>query len=500
MQGTSSTTNQPSMDYGSKLIYMCHAIAQPVLYIVFRLGTPQKSPQEDIFTYLQALPSTTAENFHSDRDVLRTVRKTEKRLMIENPDGSKWKLPILFHGIKIACESMAPFNDPAWFNEGTEIENSLYMLKQLYSEVMHQASAISESEFKNRMQRLRETLVDIIQKASVRYGMSTTYSNELIQKVHKGVDLVISGDLREPILISPTGQYFHTALNESSIHYGVEIFEIIRTISQPLLYKILCLGTPNKPPQQDFHTYLQSFSDEFTSSKIRKIFTKADIKLMRENLDGSKWDITLLIKCIKYGCEGLAPFDDPVWYTYEGTQLENCLYRVRHHRNEAIHSSLEMSRLEFLDKVNKICQTCTDTLNAAQLEYQEYMTTGQRDQLIQQVLVYVDRIKQQDHSEDVLPPITASQPTNTPEPAITASQPTNTPGPAITASQHTNTPGPAITASQPTNTPGPAITASQHTNTPGPAITASHFFQSSLSIYNSLSFSMSFNFTLVFSL
>ncbi|KAK4303943.1 hypothetical protein Pmani_024086 [Petrolisthes manimaculis] len=138
-----------------------------------------------------------------------------------------------------------------------------------------------------------------------------------------------------------------------------------------------------------------------------------------------------------------------------------------------MHSALAMSRLESLDKVDEICQTCIDTLNAAQLRYQEYMTTGQCDQLIQQVLVYVDQIKQRDQSEDVLPPITASPPTNTPEPAITASPPTNTPEPAITASPPTNTPEPAITASPPTNTPEPAITASPPTNTPEPAITAS---------------------------
>ncbi|KAK4294670.1 hypothetical protein Pmani_032710 [Petrolisthes manimaculis] len=113
-----------------------------------------------------------------------------------------------------------------------------------------------------------------------------------------------------------------------------------------------------------------------------------------------------------------------------------------------MHSALAMSRLESLDKVDEICQTCIDTLNAAQLRYQEYMTTSQCDQLIQQVLVYVDQIKQRDQSEDVLLPITASPPTNTPEPSITASPPTNTPEPSITASPPTNTPEPSITTGQ----------------------------------------------------
>ncbi|KAK4308620.1 hypothetical protein Pmani_019679 [Petrolisthes manimaculis] len=328
------------------------------------------------------------------------------------------------------------------------------------------------------MQRVRATLVDIILEASLRYGKSTTYSNELIQKVHKAVDHVISGDLREPIFPSPTDQYFNTALNESSLRYGVEIIAIIRTIYQPLLYQILCIGTPKK--QQDFLTY---FYDKFTSSKNRKIFTRGDIKIMSENLDGSKWNIVLLFKCINYGCEGLAPFDDLVWTDYGDTQLENYLCRVNSQWNEAVNSCLEMSRLVLLDTVDEMCQTCIDTLNAAQLRYQEYMTTSQCDQLIQQVLVHVDQIKQRYQSYDVLlpivkmyppePAITASPPTNTPGPAITASPPTNTPGPAITASPPTNTPEPAITASPPTNTPGPAITASPPTNTPGPAITAS---------------------------
>ncbi|KAK4308624.1 hypothetical protein Pmani_019683 [Petrolisthes manimaculis] len=465
MQGTSSTTNQPNMDYYTKLIYTFHAIAQPVVYIVFRLGTPQKSPQEDIFTYLNRLPTTTAVNFHTDSDALRTLSKIQKGLMRENPDGSKWNIPLLFLAIKLACIHVAPFNDPAWSSDGTGIEKSLYMLKQLYNNVVHQASEISEFEFKNIMHGLRETLVDIIQEASLRYGKSTTYSNELIQKVHKAVDHVISGDLREPIFPSPTDQYFNTALNESSLLYRVEIMEIIRTIYQPLLYKILYIGTPKK--QQDFLTY---FSDKFTSSKNRKIFTSEDRKIMSENLDGSKWNIPLLFKCIKYGCEGLAPFDDRVWTDNGGTQLENYLYRVMSQRNEAVHSSYRMSRLEILDRVDKMCQTCIDTLNAAQLRYQEYMTTSQCDQLIQQVLVHVDQIKQRHQSEDVLLPILKMY---TPGPAITASPPTNTPGPAITASPPTNTPGPAITASPPTNTPGPAITASPPTNTPGPAITAS---------------------------
>ncbi|KAK4308631.1 hypothetical protein Pmani_019690 [Petrolisthes manimaculis] len=187
---------------------------------------------------------------------------------------------------------------------------------------------------------------------------------------------------------------------------------------------------------------------------------------MSENLDGSKWNIPLLFKCIKYGCEGLAPFDDRVWTDNEGTQLENCLYRVKSQRNDAVHSSYRMGRLLILEEVDKMCQTCIDTLNAAQLRYQEYMTTGQCDQLIQQVLVHVDQIKQRYQSEDVLLPIVKMYP---PEPAITASPPTNTPEPAITASPPTNTPGPAITASPPTNTPGPAITASQsidHQGTP----------------------------------
>ncbi|KAK4308623.1 hypothetical protein Pmani_019682 [Petrolisthes manimaculis] len=456
-KGTSSTTNQPNMDYDNKLIYTIHAIAQPVVYIVFRLGTPQKSPQEDIFTYLNHLPTTTAVNFHPDRYARRMLSPKQKELMRENPDGSKWNIPMLFLAIRLACIHVAPFKDPAWSSDGAGIESSLYMLKQLRNKVVHQASAINKSEFKNIMQRVRETLVDIILEASLRYGKSTTYSNELIQNVHKGVDHVISGDLREPILI--------------------EIIEIIHTIYQPLLYQILCIGTPKK--QQDFLTYFQSFSNEFTSSKNRKIFTSEDKKIMSENLDGSKWDISLLFKCIKYGCEGLAPFDDRVWTDYGGTQLENYLYRVKSQWN----SSFEMGLLVFLHTVDEMCQTCIDTLNAAQLRYQEYMTTSQCDQLIQQVLVHVDQIKQRYQSEDVLlpivkmyppgPAITASPPTNTPEPAITASPPTNTPEPAITASPPTNTPEPAITASPPTNTPGPAITASPPTNTPGPAITAS---------------------------
>ncbi|XP_047494876.1 uncharacterized protein LOC125043000 [Penaeus chinensis] len=128
----------------------------------------------------------------------------------------------------------------------------------------------------------------------------------------------------------------------------------IEEINIACLFQALC---SKGPAVRTMVTVFRSFKgdiEKIKSSNKKKVgLTNGDVKKLENGEPLENLDITLLYKLIQGGCEGLAPQNDPVWYT-PGDTLEYHLYLLKYERNTLFHSRISLTEKELKEKLKKI--------------------------------------------------------------------------------------------------------------------------------------------------
>ncbi|KAK3859279.1 hypothetical protein Pcinc_034592 [Petrolisthes cinctipes] len=175
-----------------------------------------------------------------------------------------------------------------------------------------------------------------------------------------------------------------------------KVIKILRKAGRPVMYKVFCLGTPNRDTTQDLITYLDNLPPSSTANypklnRRQRRFNATQQQIIMSNRAGESFDITLLFVIIKMACEGVADMEDPAWST-PGPDLENCVYMIKEERNKFMHEELSLTQGDLITKVRELRGLFIDTLNAAHRKYSWLFTAADLTTAIDTVNRILDEI------------------------------------------------------------------------------------------------------------
>ncbi|MPC09300.1 hypothetical protein E2C01_001908 [Portunus trituberculatus] len=164
-----------------------------------------------------------------------------------------------------------------------------------------------------------------------------------------------------------------------SLWNGVRTIKILDSIGRRVLHDILLWGTPKKSLSEHFDQYLSHLPKESTSnyhklSSVRRRFNKTDLQQIANDPSCASFDISLLWKCIKVACEGMAEDSDSCWHTAipqvsSDAKMEHFISAIKRCRNDVYHGTLEMSDRDFLQTAAKLRLIFIGALSAAKHKY-----------------------------------------------------------------------------------------------------------------------------------
>ncbi|KAK3858761.1 hypothetical protein Pcinc_035073 [Petrolisthes cinctipes] len=256
------------MKYGCKVIMNLEAAANKVMKTVLIWGTPDKDPNEDIFTYLKGLdPSTSDANYVlKDKNSPPTFDRIQKEKVINDRSCDTFDITLLLICIKLCCMNMACLNDEAWITDGDKLENLLYQIKKARNNAMHEPLEITKTEFQKKTKKLREDLIATLTTAKERFGKSDTELRKEIEKI----EVVMNRITDEPLELNDFLTDYHSVLQEHIISRAADQLKKHCTYSM--------LVTP-----LSFLTHIKVLLP------INKIYTRS--KVMQGRLEGKEENV-----------------------------------------------------------------------------------------------------------------------------------------------------------------------------------------------------------------
>ncbi|KAK3883933.1 hypothetical protein Pcinc_011788 [Petrolisthes cinctipes] len=205
-----------TMKYGCKVIMNLEAAAKKVMQIVLKWGTPGKDPNEDFITYVKCLDSSISKTNYILEDKKRhpNRNKTQKDKVKNDNSCETYDITLLLIFIKLYCLNMARLNDAAWSNDGDELENLLYQIKEARNNAMHESLEMKENEFKENTKKLREDLIATLTKAKERFSRSDAELKEEIEKLEVGMNKITN----EPLDLDDFLRDYHSDLQDHTIN------------------------------------------------------------------------------------------------------------------------------------------------------------------------------------------------------------------------------------------------------------------------------------------
>ncbi|XP_047487083.1 uncharacterized protein LOC125037889 [Penaeus chinensis] len=149
-------------------------------------------------------------------------------------------------------------------------------------------------------------------------------------------------------------------------HNYLRVLQVIRNQGQKVLYQVLLWGWPKDVPVKNMAKHF--LIDLPQTGKIKlKIFDKTQQSNIKADPTGEAYDVTLLHKCIKIACVGLAPFEDDAWKPGDDTRLESLVTQIKTMRNDLFHNVSSMDNKTMFTNIEEIRKVLIKTIQAAGL-------------------------------------------------------------------------------------------------------------------------------------
>ncbi|XP_037792010.1 uncharacterized protein LOC119587334 [Penaeus monodon] len=151
-------------------------------------------------------------------------------------------------------------------------------------------------------------------------------------------------------------------------HNYLRTLQIIRSQGQKVLYQVLLWGWPKDVSVKNMTKHF--LTDLPQTGKIKlKIFDKTQQSNIRANPTGETYDVTLLHKCIKVACVGVATFEDDAWKSGDDTRLESLVTQIKNMRNDLFHNVSSMDNKTMFSNIEEIRTVLIKTIQAAGLRF-----------------------------------------------------------------------------------------------------------------------------------
>ena len=139
-------------------------------------------------------------------------------------------------------------------------------------------------------------------------------------------------------------------------HHILRYYVAVNRIVQPVFHRVFLLLYPDDRKTVKELLFQRS---GYSQTKYRKDFNKDERSKLDNGDSSSGFDITLLYKLLQSIC-GLADTDRVTWS--ESGTFENCLKRLKDHRNSLAHENISFTCSELEEEVNGLEELCRSVL------------------------------------------------------------------------------------------------------------------------------------------
>lgn len=148
----------------------------------------------------------------------------------------------------------------------------------------------------------------------------------------------------------------------------LKVLQVIRNQGQRVLYQVLLWGWPNDVPVTNMTKHF--LIDLPQSGKIKlKVFDKTQQSNINADPKGDTYDVSLLHKCIKIACVGVAPYEDDAWKPGDDTRLESLVTEIKNERNELFHKVISMDNNTMFSNIEEIRKILIKTIETAGIRF-----------------------------------------------------------------------------------------------------------------------------------
>lgn len=290
------------------------------------------------------------------RNPLFAFTPAEKMMLRKNICPEKMPIRLVFKLIERVC-GLERQKGPAWSKKSDRVEYLLTCIIKNHQEIVYSAQNL-DYDWPYELFQLFEKALDATVKVTGRMSqeimkempdepvhLNEAYSCSVLCKTLTSYDSF--GTISEPEPSSPSSTTPPAPLP------SLESLSI-EEINIACLFQAVC---SKGPAVRTMVTVFRSFKGDIakikSGNKKKLGLTHGDVKKLENGEPLENLDITLLYKLIQSGCEGLAPQNDPVWYT-PGDTLEYHLYLLKYERNTLFHSRVSLPERELKEKLRKI--------------------------------------------------------------------------------------------------------------------------------------------------
>lgn len=323
---------------------------------ILKRGTNVDNHHTSLQDYLNSLPPTSTANYCrlNNKDKMKMFTRSEQNKISADPTWETFDVTLLHKAIKLACENIAGLDDRAWSEDDGSLEGLLTKIKNEKGRIIQELPQETDAEFLSKIRELRSLYCKTLEAAQNRY----TIPDKDIAK--------------EKCLVEERINHITTAVPPLNKHDRYKLIELTENPAEAVLRFIIKHGTntPNRPislkhyfdelPQMSTANFLQL-------PRKKKIFTREEREKMSDDPRLETFDLILLCKVIRLGCENVAPLDDAAWSAGNDT-LEGLITKLRDERNKIIHDRLEL-KYKFDEKMKEFEDLYSKLLEAAQERY-----------------------------------------------------------------------------------------------------------------------------------
>nr|XP_053650746.1 LOW QUALITY PROTEIN: uncharacterized protein LOC128701174 [Cherax quadricarinatus] len=207
---------------GYRLAKAITSCGRKVLYKTFLWGTQDKPSDMTLKHYLITSQGDNA---------MKIFNSTQKKLIDENADGSKFDVSLLYVSIKVACKTAAPYSDPLWFTTSTQMEYYITAIKNMRNDCLHGQLTITNKVYFENMMKLRELLTGCLKTSGERYGRDQAEVKEEIQQMNDELDNIMKESLGKQDILTFCGDEMKSLMINDSRDKLNEVFQSISYVN-----------------------------------------------------------------------------------------------------------------------------------------------------------------------------------------------------------------------------------------------------------------------------
>ncbi|XP_045610900.1 uncharacterized protein [Procambarus clarkii] len=322
----------------------------------------------------------------------------EKTILQDSTDAAAFDITLLYKLLRRVC-GLAD-KGPTWTSpgpSGPSLEHLIYKLKTFRDNDWGHINKMTQQDLEENLTELRNILKMMLAKAGARCGKDRREVNRMFRNFTVYIDEQLE-NIREPVFQYQMGgltplswedpnrlrQEDFLVLQEQDLNQLRYEFAVIKAgrLVLDTVFRWSYRGT------FPIHNYLTEELG-YTKAQFRQTFGNYEWDMLQASADNTGFDIILLYKLLQHVC-GLADINDPTWTTPGPLEpsLEHLIYKLKQHRNYAVHGQLSMTEQDFKTRQKELKDLMVQVLTQAGGRFG--ITDNDVSQVINSVTEYID--------------------------------------------------------------------------------------------------------------